>query len=58
VHFWEVVPLEVLLQLLAADTSPTGTSLSHKLHRILVPSYLPNAEDGVVRGVVLYHCVG
>lgn len=50
-HFWEVVPLEVLLGQLAAAGSGlgSGNATAQKLHQLLVPSYFPGPEEGVVR---------
>lgn len=57
-HFWEVVPLEVLLGQLASEGQGGGRAVlsggnntAQKLHQLLVPSYFPGPEEGVVRGV-------
>jgi len=51
-HFWEVVPLDVLLAQLAAESQGgvggSGSAAAQKLHQLLVPSYLPSPEEGVV----------
>jgi hypothetical protein len=48
-HFWEVVPLDVLLGQLADESHAGGTSsTAQKLHQLLVPSYFPGPEEGVV----------
>lgn len=50
-HFWEVVPLDVLLGQLAAESqggSGGGSAAAQKLHQLLVPSYFPGPEEGVV----------
>lgn len=55
-HFWEVVPLDVLLAQLAAESqggSGGGSATAQKLHQLLVPSYFPGPEEGVVRN---YEC--
>lgn len=49
-HFWEVVPLEVLLEQLvgAGAAAPGSSSVAQKLHQLLVPSYFPNPQEGAV----------
>jgi hypothetical protein len=50
-HFWEVVPLDVLLGQLAIESqggSGGGSTTAQKLHQLLVPSYFPGPEEGVV----------
>jgi len=51
-HFWEVVPLEVLLEEMAEARSSHASAaggVAQKLHQLLVPSYFPGPEEGVVR---------
>ncbi|WIA12344.1 hypothetical protein OEZ85_012395 [Tetradesmus obliquus] len=50
-HFWEVVPLEVLLEQLvgAGAAAPGSSSVAQKLHQLLVPSYFPNPQEGAAR---------
>ncbi|KAF6261308.1 condensin II non structural maintenance of chromosomes subunit-domain-containing protein [Scenedesmus sp. NREL 46B-D3] len=50
-HFWEVVPLEVLLEQLvgAGAAGPGSSSVAQKLHQLLVPSYFPNPQEGAAR---------
>jgi hypothetical protein len=49
-HFWEVVPLEVLLEQLVGTgaAAPGSRSVAQKLHQLLVPSYFPNPREGAV----------
>jgi hypothetical protein len=50
-HFWEVVPLEVLLEEMAEARSSHASAaggVAQKLHQLLVPSYFPGPEEGVV----------
>ena len=47
-HFYEVVPLDALLAVMASD----APSVSHKIQQMLVPSYFPNPEEGAVGGVL------
>jgi hypothetical protein len=60
-HFWEVVPLEVLLEQLVGTgaAAPGSSSVAQKLHQLLVPSYFPNPQEGAVStaaGRVLGRC--
>jgi hypothetical protein len=67
-HFWEVVPLDVLLGQLGAEGgwgasggapqrpgsathSAGGSMTAQKLHQLLVPTYFPGPEEGMVRAV-------
>jgi hypothetical protein len=59
-HFWEVVPLDVLLGQLAAEGQAGGAGgsvIAQKLHQLLVPSYFPGPDEGVVSvaWVILLH---
>ncbi len=42
VHYWELVPLDALLQLIATDTN----AVSSKIQALLLPSFFPNLEEG------------
>lgn len=58
IHFYDVVPLEGLLAVLACD----APSVSHTIQQVLVPTYFPNPEEGSVRlhlsvHVCMYVCV-
>ena len=44
IHFYEVVPLEVLLEVLGHDCA----SVSIKVQQVLGPSYFPNPQEGSV----------
>ena len=44
-HFYDVVPLDMLLDAMAHD----APSVSHKIQAILVPSYFPSPQEGSVR---------
>lgn len=44
IHFYDVVPLDMLLDAMAHDQP----SVSHKIQSILVPSYFPSPEEGSV----------
>eukprot|EP00775_Hariotina_reticulata_P006481 gene6481-6708_t len=55
-HFWEVVPLEVLLAEMAEARSSHASAaggVAQKLHQLLVPSYFPGPEEGVARVAAL-----
>lgn len=61
-HFWEVVPLEMLLGQLGSEGQggpvvTSGNATAHKLHQLLVPSYFPGPQEGVVRAAhAVWHC--
>ncbi|KAF5833222.1 condensin II non structural maintenance of chromosomes subunit-domain-containing protein [Dunaliella salina] len=42
IHFYDVVPLEGLLAVMASD----APSVSHKVQQVLVPTYFPNPQEG------------
>ncbi|KAJ9506983.1 hypothetical protein QJQ45_016540 [Haematococcus lacustris] len=48
-HFYEVVPLEMLLAVMSSDVPP----VSQAIQQILVPSYFPNPEEGSLHVVNL-----
>ncbi len=48
IHFYDVVPLEDLLAVMACD----APSVSHKIQQVLVPTYFPNPEEGSVGGSI------
>lgn len=48
-HFWEVVPLDALLQLMGSDV----TAVSNKIQALLLPSYFPSLEEGPAYVVAL-----
>ena len=54
-HFWEVVPLDVLLEQMGGGAGvtagPCDSAVAQRLHQLLVPSYFPNPEDGAVSAV-------
>jgi hypothetical protein len=54
-HFWEVVPLEVLLEQLVGSgaAAPGSSSVAQKLHQLLVPSYFPNPQEGAVSEITM-----
>ena len=43
-HFYEVVPLDVLLAVMASDVP----AVSQRIQQMLVPSYFPNPTEGSV----------
>jgi len=47
IHFYDVVPLEGLLAVMACD----APSVSHKIQQVLVPTYFPNPKEGSVSAV-------
>jgi hypothetical protein len=47
----QVVPLDSLLDVLARAPAPADDGLAARVHHLLVPSYLPNAQEGAVRAV-------
>jgi hypothetical protein len=59
-HFWEVVPLEVLLEQLVGTgaAAPGSSSVAQKLHQLLVPSYFPNPQEGAVSAPAGHLCTG
>ena len=48
-HFYDVCPVEMLLDVMAHDCSSVGL----KVQSILVPSYFPNPEEGSARVAML-----
>lgn len=47
-HFWEVVPLDVLLEQLSNGSGGADGNVAQKLHQLLVPSYFPDSQEGAV----------
>lgn len=43
-HFYDVVPLPQLLDVMAHDAVP----VARRIHQILLPSYFPNVQEGAV----------
>ncbi|KAI8470384.1 MAG: condensin II non structural maintenance of chromosomes subunit-domain-containing protein [Monoraphidium minutum] len=50
--FWEVVPLDALLDVLARPAA-ADDGLAARVHHLLVPSYMPNAQEGAARVAAL-----
>jgi len=44
------VPLDTLLEVLSRPASSADEGLVARIHHLLVPSYLPNAQEGAVSG--------
>jgi hypothetical protein len=43
------VPLDALLEVLGRPAAPGDEGLLARVHHLLVPSYLPNAQESTVR---------